>query len=210
MFSLQRCEGLLPGHLSNTSIVQVYIGKLGNAYFYKNILAGQTDFLYGFGTAWIQSCTILLRGCGGGITAWKGTNTTFPNKYGVYIAESTVQAANASVAPSISGVCALGRPWNSQHRSVFANSYEDGSIRNSGYIDWIVSGAARYEKGTTLMAEYRTFGPGFNRTGRLDGGVDTLLDAKGYECYSTPGRVFQNQEGVFGDDGWIDWETVHG
>jgi hypothetical protein len=60
---------------------KVYVGKLGNAYFYKNEIAGQTDFLYGFGTAWIQSSLLTLRNCGGGITAWKGTNTTFVNKY---------------------------------------------------------------------------------------------------------------------------------
>jgi hypothetical protein len=66
----------------------VYIGKLGNAYFYKNEIAGQTDFLYGFGTAWIQSSLLTLRNCGGGITAWKGTNTTFVNKYVWYLCTS--------------------------------------------------------------------------------------------------------------------------
>ncbi|KAI2786577.1 hypothetical protein POX_g08964 [Penicillium oxalicum] len=168
----------------------VYVGKLGNAYFYKSILAGQTDFLYGFGTAWIQSSDVLLRGCGGGITAWKGTNTTFPNKYGVYIVDSTVRAANASIAPSIVGACALGRPWNSLQRSIFANSYEDGSIQPNGYIDWIISGVGRYEKGVTFMAEYHNHGPGFNQTGRMDSGF------------------FQNPEGKFGDVSWIDWETA--
>ncbi|KAJ5965311.1 Pectinesterase catalytic [Penicillium waksmanii] len=186
----------------------VYIGKLGNAYFYKSILAGQTDFLYGFGTAWIQSSEIQLRGCGGGITAWKGTNTTFENKYGIYIADSTLKAANSSIASSIKGECALGRPWNSQHRSIFARSYEDGSIDPSGYIDWVVSGVARYENGTTLMAEYKAYGPGFNETGRVEGGVTTVLKEKGWEPYSEPAKVFQNQEGVFGDVKWIDWEAV--
>lgn len=186
------------------------MGKLGNAYFYKSILAGQTDFLYGFGTAWIQSSEVLLRGCGGGITAWKGTNTTFANKYGIYIVDSSVHAANASVAPQIKGTCALGRPWNSQQRSIFARTYEDASIEPSGYIDWIVDGVGRYEPGITLMAEYAVSGPGFNRTGRVDGGVDTLLDPRGYEPYSTPASVFQDQEGRFGDVQWIDWETVQG
>lgn len=51
----------------------VFVGKLGNAYFYDNIIAGQVDFLYGFGTAWIEQSTLALRGCGGGITAWKGS-----------------------------------------------------------------------------------------------------------------------------------------
>jgi pectinesterase len=186
----------------------VYVGKLGNAYFYKSILAGQTDFLYGFGTAWIQSSDVLLRGCGGGITAWKGTNTTFENKYGVYVVDSTVRAANESIKAEIVGKCALGRPWNSQHRSIFAETYEDGSIEAGGYIDWVVSGVARYEEGVTLMAEYRAYGPGFDANGRRDGNVTTVLDRRGYEGYSEPKRVFQDQEGVFGDVGWIDWETV--
>lgn len=85
------------------------MGKLGNAYFYENEVAGQTDFFYGFGTAWIQSSKVSLRGCGGGITAWKGTNTTFVNKYGVYIHDSHVVKANSTL--NITGECALGRPW---------------------------------------------------------------------------------------------------
>lgn len=48
------------------------MGKLGNAYFYDTVIAGQTDFLYGFGTAYIERSTLSLRNCGGGITAWKG------------------------------------------------------------------------------------------------------------------------------------------
>ncbi|CAI7616505.1 unnamed protein product [Penicillium glandicola] len=181
----------------------IYIGKLGNAYFYESILAGQTDFLYGFGTAWIQSSAVQLRGCGGGITAWKGTNTTTPNKYGVYIVDSSVRAANSSIAPDIKGLCALGRPWNSQHRSIFARSYEDGSIDPQGYIDWVVSGVSRFEEGVTLMAEYRDYGPGFNKTARLEGGVTSVLGWEGYEPYSTPQKVFVDTE-------WVDWGVVKG
>jgi pectin methylesterase-like acyl-CoA thioesterase len=87
----------------------VYIGKLGNAYFYGGEIAGQTDFLYGFGTAWIQSARLALRGCGGGITAWKGTNTTGVNKYGVYVHDSEIVKASSSL--NIKGKCSLGRPW---------------------------------------------------------------------------------------------------
>ena len=29
---------------------KVYVGKLGNAYFYRNTIAGQTDFFYGNST----------------------------------------------------------------------------------------------------------------------------------------------------------------
>lgn len=185
--------------------MQIYIGKLGNAYIHSSIIGGQTDFLYGFGTAWVQSSQLLLRNCGGGITAWKGTNTTFPNKYGVYIVDSRIDAANASVAQSIHGKCALGRPWNTLHRSIFARTYEDGSILPAGYVDWVVDGVGRYEPNITLMAEYRTFGPGFNRSGRVSGKVDTLLDDVQFAEYDAPGKVFQSETGEFGNVGWIDW-----
>lgn len=77
---------------------------------------------------------VSLRGCGGGITAWKGSNTTFANAYGVYIHDSVVQKANSSL--EIAGQCALGRPWNAQHRSIFANNYLDDSILPGGYVQW--------------------------------------------------------------------------
>jgi len=94
----------------------VYVGKKGNAYFYKGEIAGMTDFLYGFGTAWIQSAKVALRGCGGGITAWKGTNTSTPNRYGVYIHESEVGKAKSEL--NLKGKCSLGRPWVSHHPSL--------------------------------------------------------------------------------------------
>jgi hypothetical protein len=101
---------------------------------YDSEIAGQTDFFYGFGTCWVTKSAVTLRGCGGGITAWKGTNTTFENKYGVYIRDSTVKKANASL--DITNECYLGRPWNAQHRSIFAYSYLDDSINPSGYVQW--------------------------------------------------------------------------
>ena len=51
---------------------QIYVGKLGNAYFKNGEVAGETDFFYGFGTAWVEQTSIALRNCGGGITAWVG------------------------------------------------------------------------------------------------------------------------------------------
>ncbi|KAB8299990.1 hypothetical protein EYC80_000231 [Monilinia laxa] len=110
----------------------IYVGKLSNSYISQSAVAGQTDFFYGFGTLWVTNTQIYLRSCGGGITAWKGSNTTFENKYGVYIVDSTVQKANSSL--SIKGECPLGRPWNAQMRAIFARTYLDDSILPTGYI----------------------------------------------------------------------------
>jgi pectinesterase len=177
----------------------VFIGKLGNAYFHSSVIAGQTDFLYGFGTAWFEECDLVLRGCGGGITAWKGTNTTYTNKFGAYIHNSTIKAANSTVEAANLGKCALGRPWNSAHRSIFANTYEDTSIAASGYVLWSAPITNQ-----TLMAEYNDFGPGFNLTGRLRYNYTVQLDDSGWEPYSSPKKVFLTPKGVEGQTAWID------
>ncbi|PVH89684.1 carbohydrate esterase family 8 protein [Cadophora sp. DSE1049] len=179
----------------------VYVGKLGNVYIAKSEIAGQTDFLYGFGTCWITQSSLSLRSCGGGITAWKGTNTTFVNKYGVYIVDSNVHAANSSL--SIAGKCPLGRPWNAQHRSIFARTYLDNSILSTGYIDW---NPARYSN-WTLQAEYKNYGPGFNVTGREIAQFDIQLTNRQWSVYSSPKKVFQTREGRFGNTDWIDFKV---
>jgi pectin methylesterase-like acyl-CoA thioesterase len=166
-------------------------------------VAGETDFFYGFGTAWAEKTSIALRNCGGGITAWKGTNTTFPNKYGVYIVDSNVHAANSSIATKIVGKCALGRPWNSQMRSIFARTYLDSSILSTGFIDWNPSRYNNY----TLQAEYHDYGPGYNATGRAISKFDVQLTDAEYAPYSSPALVFQTPDGKFGNVGWIDWSV---
>ncbi|KAF2107881.1 pectin lyase fold/virulence factor [Lophiotrema nucula] len=179
----------------------IYVGKLANSYMKHSVIGGQTDFLYGFGTLYIESSDLQLRGCGGGITAWKGTNTTFVNKYGVYIHSSSVKKENSTL--QIAGKCALGRPWNAQHRSVFANSYLDDSIRPSGYIAW--SATDPRVNNYTFMAEYKDFGPGWNLTGRIEGNVTRVLDERSYAPYSSPAKVFQYfKSGRTGNDKWID------
>ncbi|KAK3695476.1 carbohydrate esterase family 8 protein, partial [Podospora appendiculata] len=181
----------------------LYVGKLGNAYFYDTIIAGQTDFLYGFGTAYIEQSTLSLRGCGGGITAWKGTNTTITaNKYGVYIARSRVLAANQTVAGTIRGKCALGRPWNAQHRSIFMDSYLDTSIIPPGYARWSTVEPRVGEE--TFMATWAAYGPGYNETAEKGSGVTRVLDDEQVRPYRYPADVFE------GDAGWIDQSVPDG
>jgi pectin methylesterase-like acyl-CoA thioesterase len=183
------------------NVQQVYVGKLGNAYFYDNIIAGQTDFLYGFGTGWIEQSTLSLRSCGGGITAWKGTNTTFPNKYGIYIANSQLIAANASIAAEIAGKCALGRPWNAQHRSIFMHSYFDASINPQGYVQW--GSTDQRINNYTFMATYDDHGPGYNATAERESNITLVLDAKGVAPYWKPVDVFMTPEGRQPNVAWI-------
>ncbi|KAB8251043.1 pectin lyase fold/virulence factor [Aspergillus flavus] len=164
----------------------VYVGKLGNAYFHSSIVAKQTDFLYGFGTAWLELCGLVLRGCGGGITAWKGTNTTYPNKFGVYVHASAINAANASVA-------------NSGHWSIFAETYEEGTIQDSGYVLWQAPITEQ-----TLMGVYENIGPGWNVAARREYNYSVILDKETWEEYNSPAKVFLTEEGTPGNVQWID------
>ncbi|KAM3072203.1 hypothetical protein ACMFMF_007597 [Clarireedia jacksonii] len=186
----------------------VYIGKLGNSLFYGSEIAGQTDFLYGFGTAWIERSNLTLRGCGGGVIAWKGTNTTFANKYGCYVSNSFLNAANSSIASSIVGKCSLGRPWNAQHRSVYLNTYMDASILPAGYTKWSTNPLTDNFNNYTFMAEYKSYGPGFNLTARLAGNVTKELDAISVKAYESPKSVFMTPTGQQPNVGWIDQEII--
>ena len=117
--------------------------------------------------------------------------------------DSTLKAANSTIAPKMVKGCALGRPWNSGHRSIFANTYEDASIIPGGYVDWPIDGVSKLTN-QTFMAEYDEFGSGFNLTGRLAAGISKLLNETQFQPYSSPAKVFQTPEGAFGDIAWID------
>ncbi|KAH7161989.1 pectin methylesterase family protein [Dactylonectria estremocensis] len=184
----------------------VYIGKLASAVMYDCIVAGQTDFLYGFGTLFIDQSTLLLRDCGGGITAWKGTNTTFENKYGVYIADSKVLATNTTVLAASAGKCSLGRPWNSLHRSLFRSTYFDETILPAGYTVW--AGKDNFNNLTT-MAVYKTKGPGNNATAQAASGVTQIWDGKLARPYLWPVDVFMTPTGDQPNVHWIDAIARH-
>ncbi|CAH0024708.1 unnamed protein product [Clonostachys rhizophaga] len=182
----------------------VYIGKKGNSVMYDSVIAGQTDFLYGFGTLFVDKSTLLLRSCGGGITAWKGTNTTFPNKYGVYIADTNIIATNTTVLQNYKGKCSLGRPWNSLHRSLMMNSYLDEAALPAGYTTW---NGGNFDKNTT-MALYNMRGPGNNEQAQRDGNVTLVWDREQALPYARPLSVFMTAEGEQPNVDWID-PVVH-
>jgi pectin methylesterase-like acyl-CoA thioesterase len=181
----------------------VYVGKLGNTIMFDSVVAGQTDFLYGFGTLFIERSTMLSRGCTGGITAWKGTNTTFENKYGVYISNSKMIAANTSLLEELKDKCSLGRPWNSQHRSVIMNTYLDETILPAGYTVWAGQPAGRFGNETT-MATYNAFGPGNDVEAQRVGKVTLVFDKEQVKPYYRPVDVFMTPEGEQPNIDWID------
>lgn len=194
------------GRRANRIDTQVYVGKLGNAYFYDVVVAGQTDFLYGFGTLYITHSHLSLRHCGGGITAWKGTNTTFTNKYGVYIDNTAVLANNWTTKAEVAGECALGRPWNDAHRSIFMESYFDTSILPAGYIEW--SATTPRVDNYTFMATWDNYGPGWNPAAEEASNVTLVLDDAEVAPYRWPKDVFMESNGSTGNIWWVDHSVL--
>jgi len=153
---------------------------------------------------------MLLRNCGGGIVAWKGSNTTFTNYYGAYMHNSSFVASNSSIAPAIVGKCALGRAWNINDHTVYMNSYLDATIMGSGYTTW-ASHPTNFTSGLTLFGEYNSTGPGFNATARAQAGLTQELTAAQVAPYNSPQKVFLLPDGsANGNTAWIDFEFVSG
>ena len=92
---------------------------------------------------------------------------------------------------------------NAQHRSIFSNTYLDNSIISSGYIIWQATDPRT--NNYTFMAEYNNLGPGFNLTGReAAANITKELTDTQFAPFSTPEKVFQYQNGTFGNTLWID------
>jgi hypothetical protein len=85
------------------------------------------------------------------------------------------------------------------------NTYLDASINPAGYEIWGKTDP-RYGNGT-LMAEYADYGPGFNLTARLAGGVAKELTGKEVRAYESPVDVFMDEKGRQPYVQWIDGDA---
>ncbi|KAF8127035.1 carbohydrate esterase family 8 protein [Boletus edulis] len=168
-----------------------YTGHGGNTYVVDSIIYGQTDYLFGSGTAWFQSVILANRGCGGGITAWRGTPGA---TNGIYIANSSIiRSPDVGSTIVTTGRCSLGRPWNKYAVAIFLHNYMDYSIRPSGFIAWAEVGPV---PNTTFYAEFDSYGPGGNTSARVK--QDHILSLEGSQAYRLE-AVFQETPG------WIDF-----
>ncbi|CAE6525840.1 unnamed protein product [Rhizoctonia solani] len=174
-----------------------YTGRNGSTYVIGGTIYGQTDYLFGFGTAWFEKVTLANRACGGGITAWKGSNETDApgNHYGVYVANSRIiRSPDANATTVTDRKCYLGRPWNDLATSVYINTTMDQSINLQGFTPW---GGARPEIAkTTFYAEYNSSGSGYDASKRL--AAEHILGAVEVENFTVE-QVFN------GKPRWVDW-----
>ncbi|KAJ7062369.1 pectin lyase-like protein [Mycena amicta] len=153
-----------------------YTGRNASTYIIDSVVFGQTDYLFGFGTAWFQNTIFANRACGGGLVAWKGTNLTDApgNRYGAYIANSQIiRSPDANATTVTANNCFLGRPWNDLAVTVFLSTFMDNSIRAAGFEPF--DSARPVIMNTTFYAEFNSTGPGGNITGRVP--IEHILTA---------------------------------
>ncbi|TCD59888.1 hypothetical protein EIP91_011255 [Steccherinum ochraceum] len=177
-----------------------YTGKNASTYVMDSIIYGQTDYLFGFGTAWFQNVVLANRACGGGIIAWKGTNLTDApgNRYGAYVADSKIiRSPDANATTVTDGECFLGRPWNDLATTVFLRTSMDESIAPAGFKPFSTDRPVIMN--TTFYAEYRSLGPGGNTTARVP--IEHFLTDQEAKEF-TIDRVFLERPG------WIDYGYV--
>ncbi|CAO3695488.1 unnamed protein product [Umbelopsis ramanniana] len=182
----------------------IYAGRFASVYFEGCEVAGQTDFLFGFGTLYIENSTIASRGAGGGITAWKGTPDgyagVYNNTYGLYVHNSQlVKSPDANATLDIVGKCALGRPWNNMSRVVFEDCYMGDHIQPNGFIPWLPT---TLNMSTVYYAEFGSYGPGYNAS---------LREPSEHLGTTAEGESLWNFSSVFkGIPKWIDhtWRSV--
>ncbi|KZV92832.1 carbohydrate esterase family 8 protein [Exidia glandulosa HHB12029] len=182
----------------------VFVGKNASAYFKKSQVLGQTDYIYGFGTAFFENSTIGTRGPGCA-TAWKGTPDTLNtipafnytnthNKFGAYFSRSSiVRSPDADPTVDLTGQHCLGRPWNNLSRVVFEECFMDETVRPSGFTIW---GPTDPRNETVTYAEFANEGPGFLPDQRIS--FDHILN-------KTDARKYTLDKVFGGNLSWIDF-----
>ncbi|TDL16220.1 pectin lyase-like protein [Rickenella mellea] len=176
-----------------------YTGRNGSTYVVDSVIYGQTDYLFGFGTAWFENVTLAQRACGGGLVAWKGTNQSDApgNRYGAYISNSRImRSPDANATTVTTNECFLGRPWNDLATTVYLRTYMDDSIKPVGWEPF--SSSRPVIMNTTFYAEYDNTGPGSNTSQRVSDHILTDAQAKNF----TVPKVF------LGTPTWIDYTYV--
>ncbi|KAF7299447.1 Carbohydrate esterase family 8 protein [Mycena indigotica] len=179
-----------------------YTGRNASTYMVDSVVFGQTDYLFGFGTAWFQNTIFANRACGGGLVAWKGTNLTDAprNRYGAYISDSKIiRSPDANATTVTTNSCFLGRPWNDLAVTVFLSTFMDQSIRSAGFEPF--NSARPAILNTTFYAEFNSSGPGGNTAGRVS--VEHILTAADVKAqdFTVDGVFLEHPK-------WIDFEYL--
>lgn len=187
----QRGKRAVYKNVTLQGIQDTYYMNAGDAtaYFETSTVAGQTDYIYGDGTAWFEQCTLYNTGAGY-ITA----PNTQSGYTGMVFNECTVDGA----ASAAGGFC-LGRPWNDSPSATFLNTTFKQLPTDAGWgkmTDGLVIRFHEYgsvdANGTPLDLSTRSIEACNAATGS-DNPVLTAEEAKAYTVESVLGTDWNPQ-----------------
>ena len=129
-------------------------GKRGTRHYFANCyIEGTTDFIFGPSIAWFEGCHINSKK-NSHVTA---ASTPKEQAFG-YVFNNCVLTTDSVNVNKVT----LGRPWRPYASVAYINSYLGAHILPEGWDNWR---NPENEK-TARYAEYRSFGPGANPSGR--------------------------------------------
>ncbi|GER24718.1 plant invertase/pectin methylesterase inhibitor [Striga asiatica] len=134
--------------------------------FYRNChIYGTVDFIFGNAAVVFQGCSLRPRlPMPGQFNAITAQGRTDPNQNtGISIQNCTVRAAEDLAASNGTVKTYLGRPWKEYSRTVYMQSFMDGSIEPAGWSEWV----GDFALNTSYYAEFNNTGPGANTRARV-------------------------------------------
>ena len=170
----------------------MYFWSDGNrSYFDGCLIVGRTDYIYGGGTVFFQSCEI--RSWGGGWITAPSTEKSQP--YGFVFNECDITYAYDSPRGGDDGeYVRFGRPWHNYPKVAWLRCEMTGMIHPEGWGDtWDMSYAAT--SADLHLYEYQNTGSGADMSGRAAwAGIKELTTGEAAE--------YTVQKVLGGNDGW--------
>jgi pectinesterase len=179
------------------------IDRGATSYFKHCYIEGSVDFIWGYGTAFFDSCTIASNAAGGSITAHNRASASAAG--GFYFDYSSITAtipsgpitstANKSLSFSstsqFANSCYLGRPWNQYAKVVYMNSVLNSHIKPAGWSEWSASDP---RSDGVIFDEYANTGAGKWNSERASFATNiTSAQAAAYNLYAVyPGATWFN------------------
>jgi pectinesterase len=158
----------------------------GRQYYYKCLIRGDVDFLFGNATAVFDQCEIQSSGKGY-LTAQSRTDDAQTTGYVLSHCKLTAAAG----VPD--GTVYLGRPWRPHARVVYLNCELGPQISPAGWLKWRPTDMDM----KVFYAEYACTGPGAATDQRVDWSRQ-LTQAEA--------QPFEKEVFLKGDDGWAPWK----
>lgn len=170
----------------------IYFWSLAKRSYFENcLIGGRTDYIYGSGTVFFQTCEIRSWG-GGWITA---PSTALDQPHGFVFNECEVTFATGSPSPGDdNGLVALGRPWHNYPKVAWLYCDMTEKIHPEGWPTlWNMPYADT--SANLHLYEYMNTGDGADMSGRADWVGIRTLDPSEVADYTV-------QAVLSGSDGW--------